>query len=131
MEFWKLNLKEIGKFKIIWELEFWKLNLKEIEILKIIWELGFWKLNLGIGVLEIKFERNWNFEKLFENESFEIIWELELWKLFEKLEFGKLSKYQETRKGQVAIGSVCQGDHAKWEHYGLGPRWREAFKWCS
>ena len=62
MEFWELNLKEIGILKIIWELEFWKLNLKEIEILKIIWELGFWKLNLGIGVLEIKFERNWSFE---------------------------------------------------------------------
>ena len=43
-------------------MEFWKLNLKEIGILKIIWELRFWKLNLGIGSLEIKFERNWSFE---------------------------------------------------------------------
>ena len=43
-------------------MEFWKLNLKEIRILKIIWELELWKLNLKIGVLEIKFERNWNFE---------------------------------------------------------------------
>ena len=25
-------------------------------------ELEFWKLNLKIGVLEIKFEINWNFE---------------------------------------------------------------------
>ena len=43
-------------------MEFWKLNLKEIKILKIIWEWEFWKLNLGIEVLEIKFERNMNFE---------------------------------------------------------------------
>ena len=36
--------------------------MKEIRILKIIWELELWKLNLKIRVLEIKFERNWNFE---------------------------------------------------------------------
>ena len=24
--------------------------------------MEFWKLNLRIGILEIKFERNWNFE---------------------------------------------------------------------
>ena len=57
-------------------MEFWKLNLKEIGTLKIIWELEFWKLNLGIEVLEIKFEINWSFEngnfgKLFENRNFE------------------------------------------------------------
>ena len=43
-------------------MEFWKLNLKEIGVLKINWELEFWKLVLRIGILEIKFERNWNFE---------------------------------------------------------------------
>ena len=37
-------------------MKFWKLNLKEIENYKIIWELEFWKLNLRIGVLEHKFE---------------------------------------------------------------------------
>ena len=63
MEFWKLNLKKIGILKIIWELEFWKLNLKEIGVLNNNWELKFWKLNLRIGVLEIKFERNWSFGK--------------------------------------------------------------------
>ena len=47
-------------------MEFWKLNLKEIGTLKIIWELEFWKLNLGIRVLKIKFE-NGNFKELFEN----------------------------------------------------------------
>ena len=46
-------------------MEFWKLNLKEIGILKIIWELKFGKLVLRIGVLEIKFEINWNFENYF------------------------------------------------------------------
>ena len=66
-----------------------KLFEKKTGVLKIIWELEFWKLNLIIGVLEIKFERNWSFEnylkigvlkirfknwnfgKLFENESLE------------------------------------------------------------
>ena len=43
-------------------MEFWKLNLKEIGILKIIWELEFCKLNLRIGILGIKFERSWNFK---------------------------------------------------------------------
>ena len=46
----------------MWKLEFWKLNLKEIGVLKIISELEFWKLNLGIRVLEIKFKRNWSLE---------------------------------------------------------------------
>ena len=50
--FGKLNLKEIGILKIIWEFEFWKLNLKEIGVSKIVWELEFWKLN---------------YEKLFED----------------------------------------------------------------
>ena len=52
-------------------MKFWKLNLKEIEILTIIWEFEFWKLNLRIGVLEIKFERSWNFENYLIIESFE------------------------------------------------------------
>ena len=43
-------------------MEFWKLNLKEVGILKIIWELEFWKLSLRIRILEIKFEINWKFE---------------------------------------------------------------------
>ena len=34
----------------------------KIEISKIIWKLEFWKLNLRIEILEIKFERNSNFE---------------------------------------------------------------------
>ena len=34
----------------------------KIGILKIIWELELWKLNLRIGVLEIKFEKKWDFE---------------------------------------------------------------------
>ena len=33
--------------------------------------MKFWKLNLRIGILEIKFERNWNFGKLFGNGSCE------------------------------------------------------------
>ena len=39
-------------------MDFWKLILKEIKILKI--GIKFFKKN--IGILEIKFERNWNFE---------------------------------------------------------------------
>ena len=38
----------------------------KIEFLKFIWKLASWELNLRIGILEIKFERNWNYEKLFE-----------------------------------------------------------------
>ena len=34
----------------------------KIKILKIISELELWKLNLRIGVLKIKFERNWSSE---------------------------------------------------------------------
>ena len=76
MEFWELNLKEIGILNIVWELEFWKLNLKEIGILKIIWELEFWKLNLRIGILGIKFERNWNFKNCLRIK-FERNWNFE------------------------------------------------------
>ena len=75
-------MTEIGIFRIIWELGFWKLNLRigvlEIkfgrnwELKKIVWKLELWKLNLRIGVLEIKFERNWKLKKkLFDNWSFE------------------------------------------------------------
>ena len=51
----------------------------KIEVSKIIWKLDSWKLNLRIEVLEIKFERNWNFENYlrigvlkikFKNENF-------------------------------------------------------------
>ena len=45
--------KKIESSKIIWKLAFWK--------------LAFWKLDLKIGILGIKFERNWNFEKLFKD----------------------------------------------------------------
>ena len=89
MEFWKLNLREIGILKIISELEFWKLNLGigvlenylkmkilklnlKIGILKIIWELEFWKLNLRVGVSKIKFETNWNFENHLRIEILKI-----------------------------------------------------------
>ena len=51
------RIKEIFKnwseIKIIW---------KKTKVLKFIWKLTFWKLNLRIGILGIKFERNWNFE---------------------------------------------------------------------
>ena len=54
MEFWKLNLKEIG---------FLKFNLKEIKILEIKFERN--------EILEIN--RRWNlFEKLFKDGTFEI-----------------------------------------------------------
>ena len=101
LEFWKLNLGNwileikfernwnfgnylrIGVLKIkfrklnfgnqIWKkFESWKLNLKEIGILEIIWKLEFWKLNLRIGVSEIKFERNWNFENYLRIEILKI-----------------------------------------------------------
>ena len=39
-----------------------KKNLKTEVELKLFDKLEFWKLYLGIGVLEIKFERNWSFE---------------------------------------------------------------------
>ena len=57
-----------------------KKNLKTEVELKLFDKLEFWKLYLGIGVLEIKFERNWNFENYlrievlkvkFKNWSFE------------------------------------------------------------
>ena len=94
MEFWKLNLKEIGVLKINWELESWKLVLR-IGVLKINFERSFnFENYLRIGVFEIKFERNWNFENYlrigvlkikFKNWSFgNQIWKkLEFWKLIE------------------------------------------------
>ena len=60
-------------------MEFWKLNLKEIGILKIIWELEI--LNLRIGILEVKFKRNWNFENYLGIGVLEIKWRLKFWKL--------------------------------------------------
>ena len=45
MEFWKLNLKKLEFWKIIWRLKFWKLNLK----------IGILKNYLKIKVLKIKF----------------------------------------------------------------------------
>ena len=56
-----------------------KTRVLKIKVSKIIWKLEFWKLNLRIGILEIKSERNWNFENYlrigvlkvkFENWSF-------------------------------------------------------------
>ena len=70
---WKLNLKfgilknylkkrvlkiKFGILNNYLRMKFLKLNL-EIEVLKIIWKLEVWTLNLRIGILEIKFERNW------------------------------------------------------------------------
>ena len=69
-----LNLKERQKIddlklfenwsglKIIWrKLKFWKW-FKNWNLENFIWKLESWKLNLRIESLEIKFERNWNFE---------------------------------------------------------------------
>ena len=62
---------EVSKIKFKnWSFE--KLNLKEIRVLKINWELEFWKLVLRIGILEIKFERNWNFENYLKMEVLKI-----------------------------------------------------------
>ena len=44
--------EKIGFFKFIWK----------IGVSKITWKSKFWKLNLRIGILDIKFKRNWNFE---------------------------------------------------------------------
>ena len=70
LEFWNLfenwslkNYLKIGVLKI--KFKNWNFGnkiWKKLEMTKIIWELEFWKLNLIIGVLEIKFERNWSFE---------------------------------------------------------------------
>ena len=38
-----------------------KLFLEKTGFLKFIWKLESWELNLRIGILEIKFDRNWNF----------------------------------------------------------------------
>ena len=73
-------------------MEFWKLNMKEIRILKIIWELEFWKLNLGIGVLEIKFERNWSFEKYLKIKILDNYLKIEVLEIkFKSWKFGKLN----------------------------------------
>ena len=54
----------------------------KIEVSKIIWKLGFWKLNLRIEILEIKFERNLNFENYLRIRTMKIkLWKLEFWKL--------------------------------------------------
>ena len=44
--------EKIGILKFIWK----------IGVSKITWKSEFWKLNLRIGILDIKFKRNWNFE---------------------------------------------------------------------
>ena len=44
--------KKIRFLKFIWK----------IGVSKITWKSEFWKLNLRIGILDIKFKRNWNFE---------------------------------------------------------------------
>ena len=60
----KIIWKKTRVLKFIWKLKSWKLNLKKkFGILKKnIWKWEFWKLNLKIGILKIKFERNWSFE---------------------------------------------------------------------
>ena len=87
MEFWKLNLREIGVLKIIWELEFWKFVLR-IGILEIKLERNLnFENYLRIGVLKIKF-KNWSFGKLFENENLKIKFKnLNFEKLFENKSF--------------------------------------------
>ena len=50
--------------------------------MKIILELEFGKLNLGIGILKIKFEKNWSFENQIK--------ELKFRKIFENRNFGRL-----------------------------------------
>ena len=65
--------------------------MKEIGVSKITWKLEFWKLNLKMGILKIKFERNWNFENYLRIEILRIKFgRLEFWKLFENWNFGKL-----------------------------------------
>ena len=59
------RIKKYLKIGVKWKLFKKNRNLK-IEVSKIIWKLEFWKLNLRIGILEIKFERNLNFEN-YEN----------------------------------------------------------------
>ena len=65
-----LNLKE--RWRVVELKKYLKTGVKsklfkKIESSKIIWKLAFWKLDLKIGILGIKFERNWNFEKLFKD----------------------------------------------------------------
>ena len=56
------RIKEIfenwSKIRIAWKIEIWKLE--------------FQKLPLRIGILEIKFERNWNLEDYLRIEVLEI-----------------------------------------------------------
>ena len=65
-----LNLKE--RWRVVELKKYLKTGVKsklfkKIESSKIIWKLAFWKLDLKIGILGIKFERNWNFEELFKD----------------------------------------------------------------
>ena len=65
--------------------------------------MELWKLNLKeIGILKIKFERNWNFENLFEN------WSSENWKLgnyvkMEVLKIGILENYLKMKVSKIKI----------------------------
>ena len=53
---------------------------KKTKVLKFIWKLESRKLNLRIRILEIKFERNWNFENYLKIGVLEI--------KFKNLDFG-------------------------------------------
>ena len=80
-------MREIGVLKINWELEFWKLVLR-IGILEIKFERNLnFENYLRIGVLKIKFQ-NWSFGKLFENENLKTKFKnLNFEKLFENKSF--------------------------------------------
>ena len=91
-------------------MEFWKLILKEIGILKIIWESK--NLNLGIEILGVKFERNWNFENYLGIGVLEIKWKLELkikfknwifWKIIGKWNLGPKNSKDEKLWSQNRI----------------------------
>ena len=54
--------KNRGEIKTIWEKIGFLKFIWKIGVSKITWKSEFWKLNLRIGILDIKFKRNWNFE---------------------------------------------------------------------
>ena len=83
-------------------MEFWKLNLKEIGILEIL-KNYFKKIKLRIEFQKIKFKKigileNWNFEKLFLKVNLRV----EFWKLnFENWNLGKIILRMEFWKIQI------------------------------
>ena len=58
---------------------------------KIIWEWKLWKLNLRIGILEIKFERYWNFENYLRMKSLKLNLKVGVLENDLKMEFWKLN----------------------------------------